>query len=190
MMARPAGAGLQGRRSSSRGGSTRSTLSIQLIQENVSVLRARGVYERALLRAFIETAHAMTSLPDLKRLFEAADRRRLRSAGDPIPGPGPFTLYRGVAGLEPHRRVRGLSWTRAIDQARWFAAERGCREAEWTSCPDPAVYRVTVDERHVLAYSNAEEEDEFIVLLPDGMAPERVAEEERTDLTTASAGGA
>jgi len=46
--------------------------------------------------------------------FFQADRARLRALGDALPGPGPFTLFRGVAGRGAKRRVRGLSWINAM----------------------------------------------------------------------------
>jgi hypothetical protein len=157
-------------------------LSLDLVRDNATLLQRRGLYERALLRAFIDTNHATFSLSDLRQLFETADRARLRAAGDPLPGSGPFTLYRGVAGQEPHRRVRGLSWTSTLDQARWFAQQHALREAEWITSPDewitspdPGVYQVTIDDRHVLAYTNAhKEEGEFIVILPTAVKAKRV----------------
>jgi hypothetical protein len=39
---------------------------------------------------------------------------------------------------------------------------------------DPAVFRVTVDERDVMAYVNDHKEQEFIVLLPAMRRPVRV----------------
>lgn len=96
-----------------------------------------------------------------------ADRKALRAAGDPLPGPGPFTVYRGVSGEEPEeRRIRGLSWTASKDRAREFA--------ERFDGPDPAVYEAVIKARHVLAYINWEKEEEFIVLLPPDVYPRRV----------------
>ena len=87
---------------------------------------------------------------------------------------GPFTLYRGVAGPEPDRRVSGLSWTHSVEDARWFAQNHARRLREWISDPDPAVCRVTVDAAAVLVYTNVHEEQEFIVMLSPGITPERI----------------
>ena len=146
-------------------------LSLDLVRDNATQLQERGLYERALLAAFGETNHALWSLEQLRGLFEIADRARLRAAGDPLPGAGPFILYRGVAGPKPERRIPGLSWTRSIESARSFAHDHASRFA---SDSDPGVYRITVDELDVLAYTNRKEEEEFIVLLPASVRPQRV----------------
>ena len=140
-------------------------LSLELVRNNAETLRARGLFERALLAAFIETNHVDWSFLDLKNLFKAANPERLRAADDPLPGPKPFALYRGMAGKGRRRRIRGLSWTSAIDQARWFAQERARRESQLIMSPDPGVYRVVVIEPRVLTYLKRKEEQEFIVLL-------------------------
>jgi hypothetical protein len=79
------------------------------VEANADTLRRHGVYEKALLHAFTNTSHATCSLDMLARLFRAADRGCLRAASDPLPGAGPFMVYRGVAGPEPERRVEGIS---------------------------------------------------------------------------------
>ncbi len=72
-----------------------------------SDLRALGLYEEALLEAWLypPVNHGKFPCDLFKVLFEAADADRMRAAGDPLPGPGPFTIYRGVAGRGPARRV-------------------------------------------------------------------------------------
>jgi len=127
-----------------------------------------------LLWTFVRTNHAAWSFEDLRSLFATADRARLRAAGHQLPGPGPFTLYRGVAGPEPARRVNGLSWTRSILQAREFAEQHGLRFADPYLDPDPGVYRVTVSAAPVLAYTDVREEQEVIVMLPPHATPDRI----------------
>lgn len=132
------------------------------------------MFEEALLDALTSVSVNNHNVPlvDLKALFFHADRNRLRAAGDPLPGPGPFTLYRGVSGKGKARRVRGLSWTASRDIAWWFA-KRYTR-----LCPDyftdPAVFEVTVDAVEVLVYTQYSNEQEFIVDLPDSIKPVRV----------------
>lgn len=142
--------------------------SLDLVFWNQAHLQARGVYERGLMAAFIATRTNNHGWPldHLRLLFELADRDRLRNEGDPLPGTGPFTVYRGVAGHGLARRVRGLSWTASPEQAAWFAGR--------LELHDPAVFRVTVDENRVLAYSNERYEQEFIVSLPQSLRPMRV----------------
>jgi hypothetical protein len=92
-------------------------------------------------------------------LFAQAEPARLRTAGDPLPGSGPFRLFRGVAGTGRHRQVSGRFWTSNLDMARWFARR-------FPVLPDPAVYTITVPASHIYAYSNERHEDDYIVRLP------------------------
>jgi hypothetical protein len=156
-----------------------NTSGLDLVAFNFAALQARGLYEQALLEAFISTRvnHHRWPLRTLSRLFGIADRARLRAAGDPLPGPGPFRLYRGVAGRGGARRIRGLSWSLSEEKARWFAD----RAALW-ELADPAVYRVTVEASDVLAYVNSDRvgrgEEEVIVLLPTSAKPVRMPNRE------------
>ena len=143
---------------------------LSLVARNIAALRARGLYEHALFEAWASTRtnHRNWSLGALRNLFSIADRNRLRAAGDPLPGGGPFTIYRGVAGRGPARRVRGLSWTGSLERARWFAG----RFAHLT---DPAVFRLRVSDCDILAYCRDRNEEEFIVLLPSSARPLRIS---------------
>jgi hypothetical protein len=139
-----------------------------IVLGNLTVLKEQGLYEKALLQAFtgcrVNNHHWPPHM--LAWLFAQADRARLREAGDPLPGPGPFTLYRGVAGRGAGRRVRGLSWTASLDRARSFATR--------LPLDDPAVFQVTVDESDVLAYVNGRQEEEFLVRLAPNARPIRI----------------
>ena len=128
------------------------------------------MYEQAVLIALTTTRTNNRRFPlrELRQLILEADRERLLAAGDPLPGAGPFMLYRGVAGRGPARRVRGVSWTASKEQARWFA-ERG---ASW-GLDDPAVFWVQAGADDVMAYTNHRQEEEFIVLLPYSAMPAR-----------------
>lgn len=148
-----------------------NTYSMQMVANNVLALAQRGIYENALVQAITATRtnNRHWPLSVFRDLFRWADRARLLAAGDPLPGTGPFTLYRGVAGkTERERRVRGISWTGTLAKAAWFA-DRG-----W-GLPNPAVYKCVLDSKHVLAYVNDRKEDEYIVLLPRSATVERVA---------------
>jgi len=142
---------------------------LDLVLHNMAVLKQLGLYERATLRAFIGTSanNAGWTQRDLIGFFNIGNRERFLAAGDPLPGLGPFTLYRGVAGGGAQRRERGLSWTSELDLAWWFAY----RAAGW-GLPNPGVVTATVAAEHVIACMHSSEvgrgENEFIVLLPKG----------------------
>ena len=141
---------------------------LMLAFRNLAPLRKRGMYEPALIDALTSTSTNNYSfgIASLRWMIQLADRKRLREAGDPLPSSGPFTVYRGVAGVGRARHVRGLSWTASLDIATWFAAR-------FPHVPNPAVYRVTVDEHDILTYSD-QQEQEFIVLLPKKKRPKRI----------------
>ncbi len=136
--------------------------------ENEDLLLDRGLYERGLLFAFTSVAMDNRHFPlhHTRRLFRMAKRERLLAAGDPLPGRGPFTIYRGVSGRGSKRWIRGMSWTASYEKAQWFAT-RFC------AALDPAVYKLVVPERKVLAYFNRRNEQEFIVMADD-LNPVRV----------------
>jgi hypothetical protein len=146
---------------------------LDLVLQNCAVLEARGLYERALVDAFSGTEVATHQYPLslLHCLFEIADRERLRAAGEPLPGAGPFTVYRGVAGHGRARRVRGLSWTASLERAKWFANR-------WFSgglgLVDPAVFCLSIAAEDVLFYINNRQEEEFVIRVPPGTQPTRV----------------
>jgi len=139
-----------------------SQAALWLIDENLDLLRHLGIYEEALVYAFTATRTTNRSYPFAwqRSLFKMADRQKLRDAGDPLPAPGPYTLYRGVGGRGAARCIRGLSWTGSLERATWFAE----RAATWR-LPDPAVFQTLVPESEVLSYTNDRTEDEYIVLL-------------------------
>ena len=139
------------------------------VADNIRALRAAGVYEQAVLDALNGVRvnfSGMRWLPGL--LLHFADPVRLRAAGAPLPGPGPFTVYRGVAGRGAARWVRGLFWTGSIERARWFAQR-------FAELGDPAVFTVTVTEAEVLAHVKCRDEDEYLVRVPPRVRPRRVA---------------
>jgi hypothetical protein len=148
-----------------------NTYGLHLVLFNRRVLLKRELYERALLHAYAGTRTNWVAWPnrEIAGLFACADRQRLRAAGDPLPGPGPFVLFRGVAGRGRARRIRGFSWTASAERALWFADR-----AALFGLADPAVYTVTVKESDVLAYVNDREEQEFLVRVPASAAPVRV----------------
>lgn len=145
---------------------------LRLMDRYVSLLRDFDMFEKALLHAYQCNSvnnHSNYDYDALSRLLEAADPEKLRAAGQPAPGPGPFTLYRGVAGRGRARHVQGFSWTGSLGVAG--------SQAEILGLPDPAVFRAVVPRSCVLAYVLGEE-DEYLVRLPTSARPKRVPESE------------
>ncbi len=129
----------------------------EVCDERIS-LKEQGVYEAELVKAYfdVRTNYSGWSLKKLEMLFAYGDRQRIREAGDPIPEGEKFTLYRGVAGKRPLRKVAGFSWTSSLKVAVWFAT----RDKE---LHDPAIYTTTVSASEVLCYINEREEQEFLL---------------------------
>jgi hypothetical protein len=75
-----------------------------------------------------------TSTSEIHHWLKFAGREKMLAAGKALPIPGPFVLYRGVAGDGIHRRRRGVSWADSLKQAQWFAkslpAPRGPRRLQ------------------------------------------------------------
>ena len=132
---------------------------LHIVTLNIDALRDRGIYESALFQAWTigSTNWSSWRLEFLCTLFDIADRARLLAAGDPMPEGERFTLYRGVAGVEPRRKEAGLAWTRDPDKARVFA-KRGA----WLGYPDPAVYTTEAARGDVYFYSADRREEEFV----------------------------
>lgn len=128
-----------------------------LIVNNVAALKRRGIYEKCLLLAFVSCRVNNRDWPEhmLQWLFSVANRKKLRSAGAPLPQAGPFVLYRGIAGHGRARRPRGFSWTSSLPIACWFAQRLGL--------PKPTVISTKVQASDVLAFIKDRTEDEFII---------------------------
>ncbi len=136
-----------------------SCCGLRIVDDNLRFFKSRGCYEIALLMAYVGTRTNWINwqLKDIAYLFNVADKKKLLASGDFLPDRDTFTLYRGVAGLGPKRRVRGLSWTGNIDTAMWFA------ERFKNVLHDPAVFQVKVPRKWIMAYSNDRNEDEYII---------------------------
>jgi hypothetical protein len=127
-------------------------LQILFVAANVPLLKACGLYERDLLRAY--QGSSGWPLDTLWTLVLQADVARLRAAADPVPDPPPTTLYRGVSGSKAVRRVRGFAWTSSLPCACWFALRQGTA--------DPAVYALAYRDAPVLAYLKSRQEEEYL----------------------------
>jgi hypothetical protein len=133
-----------------------SQSALALVFDNVFQLKDRGIYEESLLSAFSGARHNHREWAEeiIDWLFDKADRAKLKAAGDALPGTGPFRIYRGVAGMGQHRRLRGYSWTSSLEVACWFATRFNLRS--------PAVLMAIVEEKDLLAYTDGSSEQEFI----------------------------
>ena len=67
--------------------------------------------------------------------------------------PEQFEVYRGVA---PGRTELGLSWTRNLETAEWFASR-------WNEFGDKVILKATIQKQQALAYFNGRDEDEIVV---------------------------
>ena len=140
------------------------------VENSLKALTDTGLYEQALLCAWVSVKHNWTMYFDteeLEFLFSIADRKRLYDLGDSLPDKDEFTLYRGIAGKGRMRNERGLSWTSSPNTAAWFATR-------FEHLPDPAVYTITVDRKDIYIYTDERNEDEYIVKLPREMTPRRL----------------
>jgi len=140
---------------------------LDYVVDNARLLKSKGLFERGLLCAWLGSKTNIRNWSrSLPRTFFSSfsDRSALLEAGQPLPGDGPFTLYRGVAGAGAARRIRGISWTSSLECARWFATWY----ADRFRLPNPSVYKSLVPKENVLAYSNDRKEQEFLLCLPRG----------------------
>ena len=83
---------------------------LALVFDNLRALKDRGIYEQALLDAWIghRMNHSHWSDCVVAYLFQKADPAKVRAAGDPVPE-CPIVVYRGISGHG--RRRRKLGWS-------------------------------------------------------------------------------
>ena len=138
-----------------------NTRGLAFVSDNIPILREYGLFEKALISAYVRTRTNWSFWPfsEIRYLFSIADRKKLIEAGDPLPGDGPFTVYRGVSGRGVARRIRGISWTSSMERAIWFANRD-------PSLEKPAVFEAIVDKSLVLAYCEDRQESEFLCNMP------------------------
>ena len=111
-------------------------------------LRLWGKYEEMLFGAATEDP-ALTP-GDCKHLFRMADKRRLRTLGDPLPEGDSFVVYRGIGTANRPSFRRSVYWTLNPHTAAWFAAR--------LAPPTPVVYTLTVPKEKVFYYRKGEQE--------------------------------
>jgi hypothetical protein len=150
-----------------------NTHHVRIVFQNIYLLKMLGIFEKALLKALTSTqTNHRHNLSMLHCLFSMADPKKLRAAGKPLRKRGPYTLYRGVAGRGPARHLRGLSWTRSLGVAGWFANRGALMGLE-----NPAVLRAVIPASCVLAsLPDDRDEDEYVVRVPDDLRLDRIPE--------------
>ena len=103
-------------------------------------------------------------------MFDVADRKKLLDCGDPLPGDGPYTIYRGVGDGSEKAAVRRFSWTSSPGTAAWFAVAA----ADRLKLTDPSVFELTVKKDHIIAYTDERDEKEFIIRMYPQARPTRM----------------
>lgn len=133
---------------------------LPVVAKNRAELKRRGVFERALLRAYYAPprTHYEWDPRWIEDLFLVhANRARLLSEGDPLPRRTEFTVFRGVAGRHVYRREHGLSWTLKRSVAIRFA-----KRGRYLGLQDPMVLEGRVLRKAVLASLGWRNESEMI----------------------------
>ncbi len=145
-----------------------NTRRLSFLIDNYWAFKQHDLYEEALLDAYIgtRTNFSRWSVYLINYLFEKADRQKLLECGDPLPGDGPYIIYRGVSGRGAARRIRGISWTGSLERAIWFAKRFYFEK--------PAVFEATVEKVLVYAYSNERNEAEFLCKIPSDLKLKKV----------------
>jgi len=135
-----------------------SNMSLYLLSKNVRWFSWNGLYEKALLQAWVNQKWVPSDFyQPMKDALLSADRKKLMQHSDPLPPSDPLTVYRGVQKGVP----RGISWTLDPAVAQRFAS--------WWGQPG-TVYRTKVRRSDVYAYINEsgrEGEKEVLLVLPD-----------------------
>jgi len=127
---------------------------LTVVRDNVEALLDRGIFESVLVAGYTggKTNHSHIKTEDIESMFFThADPAKLRLAGEALPGPGPFQVFRGVSG---ESRISGFSWTSDIAVSCSFA------HSTWG---EAAVYKAEISTNEILCYIMERDEFEFIV---------------------------
>ena len=129
---------------------------LAVVVDNDEALRERGIYESAVVNGYVWTKHDHSDwdFDDIKSLFDGGNREKMRTAGSPLKGSGPFTVYRGVNGSGVERRDCGISWTDSLEVACWFATKFGGEAA--------AVNSASLRLQDIYCYYTGRNEDEYL----------------------------
>lgn len=150
-----------------------SQAAMTLVLENAYPLLKRGILEKAFMAGYVAGRVASLALlndTDMKFLLDLCDKKKLLEAGDPLPRAEKFVLYRGVADANDAKAIRRWSWTSSQRRAWRFAEDA----SETHKTANPAVFRLEVKRKQILAYTNQRQEQEFIVELREKDRPVRV----------------
>jgi hypothetical protein len=155
------------------------TESLSFIIRNYRPLAALGILETPWLDAYVHASHfGALGVSVIKEVFDACDRDRLlalKPVGQalPVARSDRLTLFRGCAG--PVHSM-GMSWTRSLDKAIWYAAYH----AEYCELANLAVYVATVPVAEI--YCRLDHyDDDFIVYAREAWRVDVSAEEFRLD---------
>lgn len=133
--------------------------SLYLLSRNVTWFAWNGLYEKALLAAWVNQKNVPPGFHEkMKEALLSADRKKLMKHSDPLPESDEFTVYRGVQRGMP----RGISWTLDSGVARRFATWWGL---------GGTVYKTVVKRSDIFAYvsdvTGRFGEKEVLLVLPD-----------------------
>lgn len=128
---------------------------LELVAVNRKLLKVRDIYEATIVSAVsgCKTNHRHSGIDSLALLL-IADKTKLRAASDPLPGDGPFTIFRGTSRDEAASKECGISWTLSRDVACKFACA-------WHG-ENGVVLRSEVAESEVFFFTDQRSEQEMI----------------------------
>jgi len=130
------------------------------INQNIHQLKAKGIYEAAMLNAWTSVKDTWLfyfDFHEILEMFKIVDRDKMINAGDSIPDQTEFTLYRGVSGTGAARNKLGLSWTSSPNIAAWYALR-------YAYLDDPAVFTMNATLDDILVYSNDRYDQTYLVM--------------------------
>ncbi len=137
-------------------------LKFHFLAANLRLLMWYEMYESLFLDALTgaRTNHHHVDLEAQRFLLSHCRRPKLRFIGDPFEEGQPgFAIYRGVAGEDEDARPAGLSWTRSLDVAAFFALHNALAY----NLSNPRVYMSFALPVEILACTNRRREEEVVI---------------------------
>lgn len=118
-----------------------SNESLYLFSKNLEWFSLNGLYEKALLAAWVnQKVMPRNGNVLMKRALRSANRKKLMEHSDPLPEGDTFVVYRGAQ----KGKARGVSWTLDPNVARRFANLFGLGGG--------TVYKTVVQRSDIFAY--------------------------------------